>query len=125
MDILASLPQLPHSPQAASLISSTNADARDDRSMQLSSGSLVFVVQGVRFKVGFSSFDKALSITKLTPSLQLQTDWQQIPKALLQLHSEAFADMLQSSSWDNSHITLDDPLEAFEDYVATMLTYVG
>lgn len=33
--------------------------------------------------------------------------------------------MLQSSSSDENPIALDDPLEAFEDLVATMLTYVS
>ncbi|KAF8323420.1 hypothetical protein DL93DRAFT_2071155 [Clavulina sp. PMI_390] len=72
--------------------------------MDLTRGNAVFLVQGVLFC-----------------SIPLY----QIPKALLQLHSQAFKDMLEGSQGpDEEPIQLEDELEAFRDLCATLMTWV-
>ncbi|KAF8313875.1 hypothetical protein DL93DRAFT_2080813 [Clavulina sp. PMI_390] len=66
--------------------------------MQFSSGSVVFSVQNVLFR---------------------------IPKALLQQHSEAFSSMLDmSNDGKEERIVLQDSLEAFRDFRSALFTCV-
>ncbi|KAF8317603.1 hypothetical protein DL93DRAFT_2076683 [Clavulina sp. PMI_390] len=73
----------------------TRAPSELDASMTHSSGSVVFSVQGVKFK---------------------------IPKALLQQHSDAFNGMLAMADSGDEAVVLDDSLEGFRQFRAVLFT---
>jgi len=92
-----------------------------DATMRFSPGSIVFSVQGVLFRV--STYRQCLPKPFLTKIHLQRHCGTQIPKALLQQHSEAFSSMLDVSDSRGDKIVLQDSLEAFRDFRAMLFTY--
>jgi hypothetical protein len=89
----------------------------DDPTMNFASGSVVFSISGVNFKVCMTcvyTYKDALVLTHL-----------EIPKALIQQHSEVLSAMLDTKSdSEEQAIALSDSLNAFRQFRAFFFTSV-
>ena len=91
-----------------------------DATMRFSPGSIVFSVQGVLFRVSTCrQYVPKPFLIKIRLQRHCGT---QIPKALLQQHSEAFSSMLDVSDSAEDNIVLQDSLDAFRDFRAILFT---
>lgn len=89
--------------------------ASDDESMKRPRGDLIFSVQGVHFCVSHNAVllePHASLIRILIPK---------IPAALLALHSETFASMIELGAPCTEAIELDDSLSAFRDWMSLLM----
>lgn len=86
----------------------------DDATMNFASGSVIFSIGGVRFKVSVAEY----LYRRITDNLQ-------IPKALLQQHSESFSAMLDmKSNSEEQAIELSDSFNAFLQFRNVLFTSV-
>jgi hypothetical protein len=89
----------------------------DDPTMDFASGSVVFSISDVRFKVRMKRICTYQDILVLTIL--------EIPKALLQQHSEVFSAMLDMDpDSDEQAIELTDSLNGFRQFRAVLFTSV-
>ncbi|KAF8313865.1 hypothetical protein DL93DRAFT_2228320, partial [Clavulina sp. PMI_390] len=66
--------------------------------------------------------DKSLSLPTGHAMLSVQNVLFRIPKAILANHAETFAIMFESSKGsEDDPVCLDDPIEAFRDFVDILL----
>jgi hypothetical protein len=88
----------------------------DDATMNFATGSVIFSISGVRFKVPVTEY----VYRRITDNLQ-------IPKALLQQHSEGFSamlDMKSNSESEEQAIELSDSFNAFLQFRKVLFTSV-
>lgn len=91
------------------------AEAGDDLTMNLASGSVVFLISGVRFKVRIKRICTYYDVPVLITL--------EIPKALLQQHSDGFSAMLDmNAGQEEQAITLNDSLNAFRQFRKVLFT---
>lgn len=93
-----------------------NTVETDDLTMNLASGSVVFTISGVRFKV---------CMTRICMFPDVVLTFIQIPRALLQQHSKDLSAMvdMQSGSEEQA-IVLSDSINAFRQFRKVLFTSV-
>lgn len=88
----------------------------DDLTMNLASGSVVFTISGVRFKV---------CMTRICMFPDVVLTFIQIPRALLQQHSKGLSAMVDMQSGSEKQvIVLSDSINAFRQFRKVLFTSV-